>query len=166
LLVGALVVAGCGSKTKTTTTTNSAGQTVTTTVKVVHFAKTKFLLHAGLAFGTFHRWIYKPLKRGDFKDPLHHKGEIVKAGLAAAFVVHEIKLASEAAQGSPALMKLFSPLVALKDKLSGLVTKLKGGKVDSSDVASLQSANTDISSISSMSSGLGAAIKEKAAPAF
>ena len=30
-------------------------------------------LHAGLAFGAFHRWIYKPAKAGELSHPLEHK---------------------------------------------------------------------------------------------
>jgi hypothetical protein len=30
------------------------------------FAKTKFVLHAGLAFGAFHRYLYKPYQAGTF----------------------------------------------------------------------------------------------------
>jgi len=38
----------------------------------VHLAKTKFVLHAGLAFGAFHRYIYEPFRSGAFTSPLHH----------------------------------------------------------------------------------------------
>ena len=56
------------------------------------------MLHAGLAFGAFHRWIYKPAKAGDLSHPLEHKLTTVKAALAAAFVYHELKLALADAQ--------------------------------------------------------------------
>ena len=49
LLVGALGLTGCG--TKTVTNTGANGQSTTQTVPNVHFAKTKFVLHMGLAFG-------------------------------------------------------------------------------------------------------------------
>jgi len=59
LLIGAVAAAGCGSTTSGSGAnsagggTDSSGQTATT--QHVTFAKTKFLLHAGLAFGAFHR---------------------------------------------------------------------------------------------------------------
>ena len=76
----------------------------------VHFAKTKFVLHAGLAFGAFHRYIYKPYKAGDFTPVSSHKLTIVKAGAAGLFAYHEIKIALVDAQSSPTLSKLVSPL--------------------------------------------------------
>ena len=62
LIVSALAIAGCG--TKQVTVTGANGQTTTETVKNIHFANTKFVLHMGLAFGAFHRYIYKPLRYG------------------------------------------------------------------------------------------------------
>jgi hypothetical protein len=58
LLVGALALAGCGNATKTVSSTGADGQVTTQTVPNVHFAKPKFVLHAGLASGAIHRYIY------------------------------------------------------------------------------------------------------------
>jgi hypothetical protein len=166
LLVAALVVAGCGSSSSSSSSSaassGSSGQTTTAAPKV-HFAKTKFLIDAGLAFGTFHRWIYKPLKAGDFAHPLQHKATVVKAALAGAFVVNRLGAALTAAQGSPLLSKLVAPITALKTKLDSAVASLKGG---SPDLSGLESANGDIGSISSLASQAGATIKEKAASGF
>src|SRR5690242_16468136 len=85
----AFVAGGCGSK-------SSSQSAQTTATSTTHFAKTKFALHAGLAFGAFHRYIYKPLKEGKFSGGLfHHKLATLKAALAAAFAYHEIRIALE-----------------------------------------------------------------------
>src|SRR4051794_5328427 len=88
----AFVAGGCGSK-------SSSQSAQTTTTGTTHFAKTKFALHAGLAFGAFHRYIYKPLKERRFSGGLlHHKLATLKAALAAAFAYHEVKLALQDAR--------------------------------------------------------------------
>src|SRR5205807_538341 len=69
----ALVAAGCGSKSSSST----SGGTVSTST--THLAKTKFVFHAGLAFGAFHHFVYKPFRAGDFKHPLSHKLTVAKA---------------------------------------------------------------------------------------
>ncbi len=78
VLVLALAAAGCGSKSSSSTSgTGTSG----TTSQISH-PKMKFLLHAGLAFGAFHHWIYLPAKAGDFAHPFLHKLTVIKAGLA------------------------------------------------------------------------------------
>jgi hypothetical protein len=129
----------------------------------VHFAKTKFVLHVGLAFGAFHRYLYKPLKAGVFSRPLSHKAALVKAALASAFIVHELRIANTDAQSSPILTRLVSPLTALKDKVTAMVAGLKGGHYDPGQINSAQS---DVASISSKSAGAGAPVKDLPAPAF
>ena len=61
------------------------------------------LLHAGLAFGAFHHFIYDPIKAGDLKHPFEHKLTLIKAGLAALYVYHELKLAANERQEQQAL---------------------------------------------------------------
>ena len=160
-------VTGCGSKSSTSGSASSsanggASAQTTTPAKTVHFAKTKFLLHAGLAFGAFHRYLYKPFKAGAFSHPLQHKLALVKAAAAALFVVHEVNKAREAAQGSALLRKLFSPLSALAGTLTGLAAGLKGGHADA---AMLGSVNTAIDSIKRGASSAGAPVTEHAPPA-
>jgi hypothetical protein len=163
LVMGALAFVGCGSSSSSSSSSSAASSggstTATTPAKTVHFAKTKFLLHAGLAFGAFHRYIYKPFKAGTFNNPLQHKLALVKAAAAALFVVHEVKQAAAAAQGSALLMKLFSPLTALAGGVTAAVAGLKSGKIDTS---SIESANSAIDSIKSMASSAGASITEHA----
>jgi hypothetical protein len=151
----ALAVVGCGSSNSSSSSSASAAASTTATT---HLAKTKFVLHAGLAFGAFHRWIYKPAKAGDLSHPLEHKLTTVKAALAAAFVYHELKLALADAQSSPTLSKLVAPITALQNKLHSLAGSVKSGGASQSDVDGLDST---ISSIKSQAAAAGQPITEQ-----
>lgn len=171
-----LLTAGCGSKSSSgsaSSSTAAAGgaQTQSSTAAAgtaapkTHFAKTKFVFHAGLAFGAFHRYIYKPFKAGALTRGgiLSHKKAVLKAGLAGLFAYHELKLALHDAKSSPLLSKLLTPLTSLQAKLQSLGTRLKGGKVDQ---GSIESANTDASSISAGSSKAGQPIADQPTPSL
>lgn len=160
LVVLALLFAGCGSKSSSSTGASGGGAVqATAPAKTIHFAKTKFLLHAGLAFGAFHRYLYKPFKAGAFSHPLQHKLALLKAAAAALFVVHEVRIAREDAQASALLRKLFSPLTALAATVTGLAAGLKGGHADA---ATITSANGAVDSIKTAASSAGAPITEHA----
>jgi hypothetical protein len=157
----ALVVAGCGSSNRSSSTASAsipAAITSNATSSSVKLAKTKFVIHAGLAFGAFHRWIYKPVKAGYLQHPSRHKLALVKGGLAAAFVLHELKLALADAQADPTLSKLVSPLTALQDKLKGLPSDLKSGTANPADVLS---ANDSIGSLKQLAADAGQPITEQ-----
>jgi hypothetical protein len=156
-LVLVLVATGCGSS-KSSTTSVASGTPATTATNSVKLAKTKFVLHAGLAFGVFHHFIYKPLKAGDLKNPLSHKAALVKAGFAAAVVYHEVKLALADAKADPTLSKLVAPLTALEAKLKGLPSSVKNGTVSTSD---LNSTNTTIASLKQQAASSGQSITEQ-----
>ena len=159
LCVFALAVAGCGSSSSSpTTSAAAAGGTTSATTTTTHLAKTKFVLHAGLAFGAFHRWIYKPAKAGELSHPLEHKLTTIKAALAAAFVYHELKLALADAQSSPTLSKLVAPITDLQNKLHGLAGSVKSGGASASDVDGIDST---ISSIKSQAAAAGQTITEQ-----
>lgn len=151
--------AGCGGSGSSSASGGSGSSSASGTSTHVHFAKTKFVLHAGLAFGAFHRYIYKPFRSGGFTPPLQHKAAIVKAGVAALFVFHEVKIALVDARSSPLLSKLVSPLTALQSKLTGLHHTLSAGHLDSS---AIDTVNSSVSSIGSQSAHNGAAIHELA----
>ena len=129
----------------------------------VHFAKTKFVLHAGLAFGAFHRYIYKPFKAGDFTPVSRHKLTLVKAGAAGLFAYHEIKIALVDAQSSPTLSKLVSPLTALEAKLRSVGSGLHSGQLSGDAISRVNSA---VSSIGSLSSSSGTSIHDLATPSL
>jgi hypothetical protein len=161
LAAGAVgAAAGCGSSTKTVAETSAGGQVSTETVPSVHFAKTKFLVHVGLAFGSFHRYIYKPFRAGAFKSgaPGRIKA-LAKAGAAGLFASHELKVANEDALSDDHLRPLATKVDALVAKLGSLGGALKSGSLNPTSIASAAGA---VTALGSASSGLGAGIKEVA----
>jgi hypothetical protein len=158
------LVAACGSSSNSSNGSGNGQSTgaQTGSTQTTHFAKTKFVLHAGLAFGAFHRYIYKPFKEGKFSGGLlHHKLATLKAALAAAFAYHEVRLALGDARSSKILSALLSPLLALQTKLGSLRDGLKGGNVDS---AAIDSANSDTGTIAAQSSRRGQPIQDQPTP--
>ncbi len=124
------------------------------------------MLHAGLAFGAFHRWIYKPLKNGTFSGGVFkHRLALVKAGLAGLFAYHELKLALQDAKASPKLQKLVAPVTALGDMLKSIGNRAKSGNIDPSTNTS---ANGDVTSLSGLTKQAGISItpQEPSASAF
>jgi hypothetical protein len=99
----------------------------------VTFDKTKFVLHAGLAFGAFHHFIYGPYKAGN----LHGFAALAKAGLAGLFTVHELKLAKADAESSPTLCHLAAPFDKASAAITSSISKIKSGKTGNQDVEGL-----------------------------
>ncbi|MDQ6749709.1 MAG: hypothetical protein M3Z33_02980, partial [Actinomycetota bacterium] len=139
----------------------SASPTTAGAGKKTHFAKTKFVIHAGLAFGAFHRYIYKPFKAGVFGRPASHKAALAKAALAAVFAYHETKVALKDAQSSRLLSKLVSPLTALQGKLRSMGPGFKRGQYNG---AQINSANADTTTASAASAKAGQPIKDQPTP--
>lgn len=152
LVSAALAVAGCGSSSKTT----SNGTSSTT----IHFAKTKFAIHAGLAFGTFHHFIYKPFKAGDFSHPFSHKLKIVEAVAAALVVEHEVKLALTDAKASKLLSHVVAPLAAFGGVLALIRSSISSAKPNAQ---AINSGNSNVASSESQSTYAGQPIKETVA---
>jgi hypothetical protein len=160
LLVFGLGVAACGSSSSSSSSSSSAAAgssaSSSTTPNVGRVPTVKFVLHAGLAFGAFHRWIYKPLKHGTFSGGvLKHKLALVKAGLAGLFAYHELKLAIQDARASAKLQKLVAPITALGDKLKSIGDSAKSGNFDTSTITS---ANNDVTSLSGLAKQAGVSI--------
>src|SRR5581483_5289421 len=164
LVVSLTVVVFLASGCKSSSTTAAGGASATSIAsasaapaacpsEASGFAKTKFLAHAALGFGAFHRYIYKPYRAGTFRSGAHGRlAAFIKAGLAALFVKREIRLAFAAAQNSPALCKLVvSPMRTVSETVQAAVSKLKHG--DASGVGSVESA---ISQVKSQASSQGA----------
>ena len=160
LSIFAVSLVGCGSSGSSSSSASSAGAPAAagSSTATTHFAKTKFVLHAALAFGAFHRWIYKPAKAGELSHPFRHPLTAAKAALAAAFTYHELKLALADAQASPTLSKLVAPITALQNKIHGLQGSVKSGGTSSSDASSLDGA---VSSIKSQAASAGQPITEQ-----
>ncbi len=156
LLVLAAGVAGCGTKTVSQTAAN--GAVTTKTVPNIHFAKTKFVLHLGLAFGAFHRYVYAPYRAGAFRSgaPGRIKA-MIKAGTAALYAVHELKTANEDALSDEHLRPLAEKVEALLSRLTSLGGLLKGGSFDPGAVIGAAGA---VSALGAASGSLGAVVKE------
>jgi len=108
--------------------------------------------------GTFHRYLYKPFKAGTF-----HKGAsgrisgLVKGGATALFDEHEIRQAITDVKANPTLCKvLIAPLSEVADKFTAMKSKVPAG-----DTTSLDTVNSSLSSISSTSAKDGAPITER-----
>jgi hypothetical protein len=156
LIVSALAVSACG--TKQVTVTGANGAATTTTVQNIHFANTKFVLHMGLAFGAFHRYIYKPLRSGALRSGAPHRvATLAKGALAAAFIVHELRIAREDAMAANQLRPLLVKLDNLESRIKGLIPGLKNG---SASPGAITGASGVTNALGSQSSGLGAHIHD------
>ena len=99
---------------------------------VKRFAKTRFALHAGLALGAFHRYIYKPLRSGGFKQGAEkRKRTLAKAAIAGAFALHQLKVARGFAAANPTLCKAVE---SVSTRFSDLTNKLHNGTATEADV--------------------------------
>jgi hypothetical protein len=164
LLVLALSASGCKSTSTATpaatpsaSVTASASTSACPTSNTTAFAKSKFVLHVGLAAGTFHRYIYAPYQAKAFsKGTSGRLKASLKGGATALFDVHEINKAIVDVKASPVLCKaLVALLTRVAAAFQALKSKLTGG--DTSGVPALQTA---LSSVSSTSAQDGAAITE------
>jgi hypothetical protein len=153
-LVG-LLAAGCGGA-KTTTSTNAQGQTVVSCE--ISFAKTKFLLHAGIAAGAFYRYIYDPWRAGAFKQGAPgRKKALAKAAASGLVVAHELKGAARDAQcDGPALKRLARPMSAAVTATAALGALTGGG-----GLSSIGTAGTAFAALKSAATTAGAAIKQR-----
>lgn len=131
----AVALVGCGPSSNSASTTTGSNSTACQHVGSVSFDKTKFLLHAGLAFGAFHHWIYHPFRTGSFRSGTRGRvAALVKAGLAGAFTVHELKLVKQDAESSPTLCHLVAPLDAASAALGGMQGNIRNGSVSQRDL--------------------------------
>jgi hypothetical protein len=161
-----LPLAGCGDKTKTITEVDKNGQTVERQVADVHFAKTKFVLHTGLAVGAFHRYIYKPYQAGTFSGATprtERYAAYAKAALATAFISHELKLAKRSAESDDRLRPLADKISAVERSVTQQAGNLKNNIADPS---SLLSINTLFGGLIGDAKSAGATVKELTPPAL
>ncbi len=137
-----LVLVGCGSRTVSPPLGSSASSAADCPqVQNVSFDKTKFVLHAGLGFGAFHHFIYKPFRSGGLSSGAPGRfRHLAEAGLATAFTVHELRLAKQAAEANPTLCKIVAaPLDAAAARLQGLGGSVRSGQVSGSDLEQVNS---------------------------
>ncbi|MEV7007822.1 hypothetical protein [Streptosporangium sp. NPDC051022] len=120
------------------------------------FAKTRFALHAGLALGAFHRYIYKPLRAGGFKEGAEkRKRTFAKAAVAGLFAVHELRRAKSFAMGNPTLCR---GVETVSNSFSELVDKLKGGTATEQD---LDASRNSFGNLQKDATSNGAPIQER-----
>lgn len=151
-LVAVLALAGCGPRPpeapSAAATSPSTPGAACQRVGTVNFDKTKFVLHAGLAFGAFHHFIYAPYKAGTLHGPV----ALAKAGLAGLFTVHELKLAKADAESSPTLCHLVAPFDRASAALSGAVDSIKSGKANGGQIEGL---NNDVNAVQNGAAAAG-----------
>ncbi|MFF4755643.1 hypothetical protein ACWD5R_36060 [Streptomyces sp. NPDC002514] len=131
LLAGATA---CGSSSTTSRETPAAAvhlaatPSPSTSAQRQKFAKTRFVLNAGLAAGATYKWIVKPAREGKFKKGAkHRRTALVKAALAGAFSYNRLKAAVRNAQGDPALARALAPLERGIEGLKNLPASLRRG---------------------------------------
>ena len=123
--------------------------------------KTRFLLHAGFAFGAFHRYIYGPLKSGGFSSGASSRTKtIVKAVAAGAFVLRELVEMDKFANADKTLCKIVPSISGVSAGATDLVSKLRSGSASTTDVTN---AGSLFDNLQSQASTYGAQIKDKAA---
>jgi len=153
-----LALASCGSSAGSKSSSEPAAAT-TTSASVGALPTAKFVLHASLALGAFHHYIYEPFKAGAFTHGLlKHKIALAKAALAGLFAYHELKLALADAKASPVLSRLLVPFQALGAKLTALAGRLKGGHVEA---GALGSADSDAEGLVRQAKQSGLSIGER-----
>ncbi|MFF0577462.1 hypothetical protein ACFY19_10420 [Streptosporangium saharense] len=127
-----------------------------TTGNTKRFAKTRFALHAGLALGAFHRYIYKPLRSGGFKEGADkRKRTFVKAAIAGLFALHELKVAKRFAEANPTLCRAVQ---SVSNSFAALTNKLKGGTATEKDLDESQNV---FGELQRQATGNGFGFKEK-----
>lgn len=161
----ALGASACGGNaTKTITETGANGTPTTRTVPSVRFAKAKFVLHMGLAFGAFQRYILRPYRAGSFRRGAPGRtAALVKAGLAGAFAVRELKLARRAALSDPTLRPLADRVDALATRTGGLARTLKSGGLNPAQLLGVGGA---VEVLRRAAQGAGVPIKDLATPSL
>jgi hypothetical protein len=111
------------------------------------FPKARILANLGLAYGAFHRYLYRPYKAGSFsKGAKGRTKAIIKAGLAAAVIVKLLSNASKNAAADPTLCKFVPSIDNIKARLGSLGGKVKGGSATSSDFNSTSGMFDDLKS--------------------
>ncbi|GIH45763.1 hypothetical protein SAMN05421833_101335 [Microbispora rosea] len=120
------------------------------------FAKTRFALHAGLALGAFHRYIYKPLRSGGFRAGADkRKRTIAKAAIAGAFALHQLKVARGFAAANPTLCRAVQ---GVSNQFSALTGKLQNGTATPADIAA---GNSSMAGLQRDASKTGYGFKEQ-----
>lgn len=169
-LLCALLLGGCGGSSSTSaagssTSAASSGTSATAseacpTANTTSFAKTRFVADVGGSLFLMNRYVLKPYQAGTFKKGASGRTfAIVKAGLAAATTAKLLKNAAANAKANPTLCRsVAAPLNRLSDALSGAVSSLTSGTLDTSALAGLGAL---VSSVKSGAAKAGIPLTEK-----
>jgi hypothetical protein len=170
LLLSCLLLAftvGCGSSSKDTSASSTSGASAAATSSTGacastgtrKFAKTRFLLNAGLAYGAFSRYIIKPYRAGSFKQGANGRvAALAKAAGSGLFVADQLRRAKNNAVSDPTLCKLGVPLEKAAAALTGLAAGLKSGSFNPTDLVGVDSL---LNKIGVDSAGAGAKIQNR-----
>ncbi|KAB2361052.1 hypothetical protein [Actinomadura montaniterrae] len=151
------VAAGRGAAASSPAASPSSCPTETTK----HFAKTRFAADAGLAFGAFHRYIWKPYQAGSFKQGADGRTKaFAKAAAAGLFAANRINAARKLIGADPKLCKALKvPAEKVAGMFGSLAAKFKSGQLDPSEIGSVGSAVDGLKS--DAKNQAGANIQEK-----
>ena len=171
VLAIALALAACGSGSKSSTGSGTGaashngapGAASPVALTPEHRAALAFSGHAGVAFGTFYRFIYAPYKAGAFNPPRPSRPALAKARSAAVLVARELETATRATRTSAALAKLRTPMMVLDDGFKAALAKLKSGRFK---LAEIEAANLAISAIKGSATNAGLSIGESSSGAL
>lgn len=128
------------------------------------FDKTRFLLHAGIAFFAIHHE-YKRFQQGYFAVGAPHRvTNVIKAAAVLLIGVHEAKVAYGIAEksNSTTLHALAAPFHALATKMDAIRAQFAKGQGSAADIQSLNTAASALNRTAS-TNGTGA-IKDVSAP--
>jgi hypothetical protein len=165
-------LAGCGGSSASGSARSSSGSSASTSgapgsgaagagaSSPEQVAAAAFASHAGVAFGTFYRFIYAPYRAGAFNPASPNPAALAKARRAAVVVAHEIDIATRATRVSAALEQLRVPMATLDEGFKVALAKLKAGHFS---LAEIQTANIAIGAIKGSASNAGLPIGERAA---
>jgi hypothetical protein len=153
-LMLAFTLSSCG---KEAAPTNTAAGFSCPSDNTKAFATTRFVADVGLAFGTFHHWIYKPWRAHKLdKTADGHTFARIKAGGAALVTYHLISNAADNVKASSKLCPLLGErIAALSDLLSNLKSKILHG-----DFKSLGAIAGSVTSLSSLMAQNGNPVTE------
>lgn len=153
-LMLAFTVSACG---KEAAPTNTAASFSCPTENTKAFPKVRLAADLGIAFGSFHHWIWKPYKAGSFKKGAHHRLiALGKAAIAGGVAAHYISNAADNVKADPTLCNAIGKQMAeLSDLVSNLGSKLKHG-----DLNSLGTIASSVTAMTSLAKSQGANITE------
>jgi hypothetical protein len=152
-----LVAAGCAGKSATPTNKQGTLVPLGPVGPEARAAEESFALHAGLAYGAFHRYVWRPYETGAFEArPTVRLVAVIDAASGAQFAVHELRAAHADAVASGALRPLVQRIDALRRRLAGLGALFKRGALSTADVVG---AATEMAQLRSAALRLGGHVR-------